>query len=124
MRGLRFPHAAQAFRIERTAWLSNGKQRHEVVYGVLSLPPDRADEARVLHLLRGHWTIENQVHYVRDFTFDEDRSRIRTGSGPQSMATLRNLALTLIGHYIPGTVPHGQRVLASDRERLLKLIGA
>ena len=122
MRGLRFPYAAQAFRVERTTWLRAGTQRHEVVYGILSLPPDRADEARVLHLLRGHWTIENGLHYVRDFTFDEDRCRIRTGSGPQAMATLRNLAITLIRHYIPGTVPHGQRVLAGDQERLLRLI--
>ena len=75
-------------------FVGKDKQTREVQYGVLSLPADQADEARVMRLLRGHWTIENQVHYVRDFSYDEDRSRIRTGSGPQVMATLRNLAIT------------------------------
>jgi hypothetical protein len=125
VRGLRFPHAAQGFRVERTReFVGTGKKTHEVQYGVASLPPDQADEVRIMHLLRGQWTIENRVHYVRDFTYDEDRSRVRTGSGPQVMATLRNLAITLINHYLTGTVPHGHRVLIADPLRLLRLIGA
>lgn len=125
MRGLRFPHAAQGFRVERTReFVTTGKKTHEVQYGVLSLPPDQADEARVMRLLRGHWTIENTVHYVRDFSYDEDRCRIRTGSGPQVMATLRNLAITLLYRYLPGGVPHGQRMLIANQQRLLRLIGA
>jgi hypothetical protein len=125
VRGLRFPHAAQGFRVERTReFVRTGKTTHEVQYGVLSLPPDQADEKRVMHLLRGQWTIENTVHYVRDFSYDEDRSTVRTGAGPQVMATLRNLAIALIYHYLPGGVPHGQRLLRADQRRLLKLIGA
>src|SRR5579883_719414 len=82
VRGLRFPHAAQGYRIERTReFVGKDKQTHEVQYGVLSLPADQADEKRVMRLVRGQWTIENRVHYVRDVTFDEDRSRVRTGSG-------------------------------------------
>jgi hypothetical protein len=77
---LRFPHAAQGYRVERTTELRNGKIRHEVVYGVTSLGPDRADEVRILHLLRGHWTVE-ALHHIRDVTYDEDHSRVRTGSG-------------------------------------------
>jgi predicted transposase YbfD/YdcC len=45
-----------------------------VVYGVTSLPPERATPARLLELVRGHWAIENKSHWVRDVTFDEDRS--------------------------------------------------
>lgn len=77
-----------------------------------------------MHLLRGQWTIENTVHYVRDFSYDEDRSTVRSGRGPQVMATLRNLAITLIYHYLPGGVPHGQRLLSANQRRLLQLIGA
>ena len=57
---------------------------------------ERADARRLLGLLRGHWGIENKVHYVRDVTFDEDRSQVRTGSAPQVMATLRNTAISLL----------------------------
>ncbi len=121
--GLRFPHAAQGFRVERTAVLCNGKTRHEVVFGVTSLAPDRAGEVEILHLLRGHWGIE-ALHHIRDVSYDEDRSRARTGNGPQAMAALRNLAIALIKRFIPGTVPHGHRHLSFHPAQLLKLIGA
>ncbi len=75
----------------------DGTPRHrEVAYAVTSLTPAQASPARLLDLLRGHWTIENRVHYVRDRTFDEDRSQVRTGHTPQVMATLRNLAISLL----------------------------
>lgn len=55
-----------------------------------------ASPERLLGFNRGHWEIENRVHYVRDFTFDEDRSQIRKGNGPHIMASLRNLVISLI----------------------------
>lgn len=61
-----------------------------------SLAPTQASPARLLALVRAHWTIENRLHWVRDVTFDEDRSQIRRGAGPQVMATLRNLAISLL----------------------------
>jgi hypothetical protein len=92
-----FPFLAQVFRIERTVTTLAGlPQRHETVFGVTSLSPARADAARVLALNRGHWGIENRLHWVRDVTFDEDRSQVRTGAGPQVMASLRDLAITLL----------------------------
>ena len=121
--GLRFPYAAQGFRIERTTTLSNGKTRHEVVLGVTSIAPDRAGEREILHLVRGHWNIE-ALHNIRDITYDEDRSRIRTGNGPQAMAALRNMAIALIKRWIPGTVPRGQRYLTFNQDALLTLVGA
>jgi hypothetical protein len=67
-----------------------------VSYAVTSLPPARADAARVLRLLRGHWGIENRLHWVRDVTFGEDRCAIRTGAAPQAVAACRNLVLALL----------------------------
>jgi len=66
-----------------------------VAYGVTSLP-EGTSPARLLSLVRGHWRIENSLHWVRDVTFDEDRSQVRTGTGPRVMATLRNLAIGLL----------------------------
>lgn len=121
--GMRFPHAAHFFRLRRRTWNRQGRVREEVVYGLASLPPDRADAARVLHLIQGHWTIEG-LHWTRDMTYDEDRCRIRTGSGPRVMATLRNLAISLLRLYFPGTVAQANRLLAFQPQRLRALLGA
>ncbi len=68
----------------------------EVVYLIAILPPGSDGLQSLLALCRGHWGIENSLHYVRDVTFAEDRSRIRTGHAPQLLAACRNLAITLI----------------------------
>ena len=94
---LTFPHVAQVFCLRRTTVvLATGTPRTETVYGLTSLTPAQADPARLLALVRGHWAIENRLHWVRDVTFDEDRSQVRTGAGPQAMATLRNVAISLL----------------------------
>lgn len=123
VKGLRFPHAAQGFRLERTSSLSDGKTRHEVVYGVTSQPADRADEKTILSQTRGHWTVES-LHHVRDVTWDEDRCRIRTGHAPQAMAALRNLATSLIKTFVSSNVAEGNRTLIMNLPRLLDLVGA
>ena len=84
-----WPHLAQVCKIERIVRKKNVTGR-AVAYAVTSLPPQEADAGRLLALWRGHWGIENRVHWVRDVTFDEDRSQVRTGSAPQIMAALRN----------------------------------
>jgi len=92
-----WPGLAQVFQVERRVTLKKrGTQRHEVVYGVTSLGPERAGPERVLGLVRQHWQIENKVHGVRDVTFDEDRSQVRCGSIPQVMAAFRNTAIGLM----------------------------
>jgi predicted transposase YbfD/YdcC len=73
-----------------------GKERVEVVYGVTSLGPERATPERLLALVRGPWQIENQSHWVRDVTFDEDRSQVRCGNIPQVMAAYSTDACHLI----------------------------
>jgi hypothetical protein len=94
---LPFPHVGQVFCLRRTTTvLATGSTRMETVYGVTSLWPAQASPARLLALVRAHWTIENRLHWVRDVTFDEDRSQIRRGKAPQVMATIRNLAISLL----------------------------
>jgi predicted transposase YbfD/YdcC len=73
-----------------------GKQQVEVSYAISSLPATANSAKRLLTLSRGHWGIENRVHWVRDVTFDEDRSQIRLGAAPQVMAGLRNLVISLV----------------------------
>jgi len=68
----------------------------EVRYYVTSLTPARADAKALLTLTRGHWSIENRLHYVRDVTFDEDRSQMRAGAVAQTFAACRNLAIALL----------------------------
>lgn len=92
-----WPGLAQVFRLERQVILKKtGEVRQDVVAGVTSLTPERADAARLLALVRGQWHIENQSHWVRDVTFDEDRSQVRCGHIPQVMAALRNTVIGLM----------------------------
>ena len=68
----------------------------EVSYAITSLSPDEADAERLLAFVRDHWTIENQLHHVRDVTLGEDACRVRTGSAPQVLAALRNAVVHLL----------------------------
>jgi len=65
-------------------------------YGLTSLGPERAGPAEVLTLNRGHWEIENRLHYVRDWSWDEDRSRVRNGKLPRNLACLSNAAISIV----------------------------
>jgi predicted transposase YbfD/YdcC len=95
--GIVFPHARQAIQITRkTRRLDSKKWTTEVVYAVTSLAAEQATAAELAAWVRGHWAIENRLHWVRDVTYDEDRSQVRTGHGPRIMASLRNLALSIL----------------------------
>jgi hypothetical protein len=89
---LDWPGFARAIRIERTT-TTNGEQTNEVSYAVTSLSAQRASAEDLLRFNRGHWGIENRLHWVRDVTFGEDGCRMRTGDGPQNLAALRNAGL-------------------------------
>jgi predicted transposase YbfD/YdcC len=122
---LNFPYAVQVFRIYRkTTHLKSGKVTEETAYGVTSLTAAQACPARLLALVRGHWHIENKVHWVRDTAWDEDRSQVRTGNGPRGMATLRNLALALIRARGWRNIPPALRYYAAHRSEVLVLLGA
>jgi hypothetical protein len=82
-------------RIERIRELKDRCSR-EVIYAITSLDPAVHGPARLLQLSRDHWQIENGLFHVRDVTFREDRCRVRTGSAPQALASIRDAALNLI----------------------------
>ena len=100
--GLCFPHAAQAIQVTRRVRAPGSRRwRTVTVYAVTSLALGSASPAQLAGWLRGHWRIENRLHWVRDVDFGEDASTARTGSLPRVMASLRNLAvgaLRLAGH--------------------------
>jgi predicted transposase YbfD/YdcC len=89
---LNWPGVGQVGRIESVVQ-RDGKTTTETRYFITSVPRQTAGAEQLLRWSRGHWTIENRSHYVRDVSLGEDASRIRKGSGPQVMAALRNLAI-------------------------------
>jgi predicted transposase YbfD/YdcC len=95
--GIVFPHAHQAIQITRTTCrLDSKKWTTETVYAITSLTAEQATASELASWIRGHWAIENRLRWVRDVTYDEDRSQIRTGTGLCVMASLRNLALSIL----------------------------
>jgi predicted transposase YbfD/YdcC len=97
--GIAFPHATQAIQVTRKTRplraADKRKWRTETVYAITNLGPHEARPDELAAWIRGHWHIENKLHWVRDVTFAEDQSQVRTGSAPQVMATFRNLAISL-----------------------------
>jgi predicted transposase YbfD/YdcC len=121
---LDFPHAAQVFRTVRyRGGLDGQRTSKQVVYGITSLPPDAAGPADIAADQRGHWSIENRTHHVRDTTFDEDRSQIRTGNAPRAMAALRNLAIGTFRAHGHTNIAHARRHHTHDYNRVLDLYG-
>ena len=95
--GIAFPHAAQAIQITRkTRRPGSRRWRTETSYAITSLPAADARPDQIAAWIRGHWKIENQLHWVRDVTFGEDASTARTGTGPHVMAALRNLVISIL----------------------------
>ncbi len=92
---VQFAGAAQIAQVRRTV-TRGGKKSVEVVYLITSAGHQSASPAILAAWVQGHWGIENRLHWVRDVTFDEDRSQVRTGHAPQVMATLRNTAISLL----------------------------
>jgi len=119
-----WPGLAQVFELGRHVMFpKTGKERVEVVYGVTSLRSERATPERLLTLVRGQWQIENKSHWVRDVTFDEDRSQVRCGNIPQVMAALRNTAIGLLRGAGYPNIAAACRQLAAQPLQALALIG-
>ena len=117
-----WPYAEQVFRIERRfVRISDGKVEEETTYGVTSLTAAEADAARLLEIVRGHWRIENGLHYRRDETFREDRCRI-TGEGARAMAVINNLLLGLLRRRGVTNVPDARRYYAANLDEAVNLI--
>jgi predicted transposase YbfD/YdcC len=122
-KGVGFPGAVQVLQLTRTVTDSKTGKRHtEVVYAVTSLSAADAKPAQIATWLRGHWVIENRLHWVRDVTLDEDRSQVRTGGGPQVMATLRNTAISILRLTGQTNIAAALRHHARDPLRPVKLL--
>lgn len=100
-----------------------GRTRTEVSYAITSLRPEAADAARLLRLWRGHWSIENRLHYVRDVTFGEDACQVRTGAGPQVLAALRNTVIGTLRRAGYTNIAAALRSFAARPHDALRLIG-
>jgi len=119
-----WPGLAQVFELGRyVITQKTTEERVEVVYGVTSLSPERGTPERLLELVRGHWQIENQSHWVRDVTFDEDRSQVRCGNIPQVMAALRNTTIGLLRGAGYSNIAAACRRFAAQPDLALTLIG-
>ena len=118
---IEFDGAAQVAQLRRTV-TKKGKKTVEVVYLITSA--DDADPATLAAWVRSHWEIENRLHWVRDVTYLEDKSLVRTGNAPRVMASLRSLAISLLrldGH---DNIASANRHHLRDPQRTLKLLQA
>ena len=119
---LDWPGLGQVFMVERT-WWERGTRKEAVRYGVTSLPTHVADARRLLALVRGHWQIENGLHYVKDVTLGEDRSLIHKGNGPSNMAILRDTVVTLLHRAGWRTIAERLRFYSGNPHAALAFLG-
>jgi predicted transposase YbfD/YdcC len=121
---LTWPDVAQVMRRTcRRCHLRTGKIETEVTYGITSLPRSLAGPAQLEQFWRGHWTIENRLHYVRDETWREDRCQLHSGHAPQALAALRNAILSLLRYHGWSNIAAASRCYAAQPQRFLRLLG-
>lgn len=111
----------QGFELTRERTVG-GVTSRETVYGITSLPVEQADAKRLLALTRGHWGIENGLHYKRDVTLGEDASRIRQQAAPQVMAALRNSIVHLLDN-TADNLAAAMRTMSNCFNKALALLG-
>jgi hypothetical protein len=121
--GIGFPHARLAIQlIRRRRTLTNHKWHTETVYAITDLPWNQIRADQIAEAIRGHWGIENRLHWIRDVVCAEDHSQIRTRNAPAVMATLRNLAVSL--HRLTGAtnIAAACRHVSRHPNRILPLL--
>lgn len=119
---LQWPGTAQVCQITRT--VTRGPETTiEVHYAITSVPRSLADAAQLSAWWRGHWGIENRLHWVRDVTFGEDQSRIRTGTTPQVFSAFRNAAITCLRSLGATNIAAALRENALKVNQLLSKLG-
>ena len=121
--GIVFPHAQLAVQIVRRRRPATSRRWHnETVYAVTDLSWQQIRADQLAEAIREHWHVENRLHWIRDVTFAEDLSQIRSGHGPANMATLRNLALSR--HRIAGAtnIAAASRHVGRHPNRVLPLL--
>jgi predicted transposase YbfD/YdcC len=118
-----WPYLGQVFQLRREVYeIQSATTRSETVYGITSLPGLAADATRLLSLSRGHWSIENGLHYRRDVTFHEDATRLKSTRAAQALAVFNNLALGLLRHAGWNNIAKARRYFAAHRAEALQLI--
>ncbi|MEU7876555.1 ISAs1 family transposase [Dactylosporangium sp. NPDC049140] len=123
--GIDFPGAAQALQIRRRRRRLDEPRRFtsDTVYAITDLQAHQAKPWQLADWIRGHWSIENRTHWVRDVTYDEDRSQIRTCNGPHVMATLRDAAIGALRLAGVTDIAAANRHHARNANRPLVLLG-
>ena len=116
-----WPGLEQVFEIRR-GFHSKGVWKEAVRYGVTSLPATIANPERLLKLKRGHWTIENCLHYVKDVTMGEDKSTVHCDNGPKIMAALRNTVVRLLHHAGFSTIAARMRYNSTHPQAALEVL--
>jgi predicted transposase YbfD/YdcC len=119
---LDWPGLGQVFTVERI-WWERGEKKQAIRYGITSLPPAVADADRLLALVRGHWQIENGLHYVKDVTLGEDRSLIHKGNGPSIMAILRDTVVSVLHRAGWRTIAARLRFYSGNPHAALAVLG-
>ena len=120
--GIDFPHVTRIARIRRDGYDLDGTLiSKEIVHAVTSLDQKRASAAGLARIARGQWGIES-VHRLRDTAWAEDANTGYAGNGPQAMATLRNLAVSLL--YLSGVaeITRTVQAIGRDRRRMLNYL--
>ena len=121
---VKFPHVGQVGKLTRSVThIKSGKETTETVFLLTSLTPQRATPDEILALNRAAWSIENRSHWVRDVTFDEDRSQVRTGNAPRVMASIRNFVIGLLRLNGNKSIAQATRTYAARPSRALALLG-
>lgn len=120
---LNFPYVRQAFMIERESIdKKSGEQSRERIFGITSAPSELASAEQVLRDNRGHWCVES-CHYIIDWNYDEDRSRIRTGHGPENITRLRRFAIGLLkGKKSAETIPEKMKKLLLNTRAVFDIL--
>jgi len=120
---LDWPFLQQVFQLERCVTISKtGRMRHEIVYGITSLPAELASPHQLLQMLRSYWKIENCLHYPRDVSLHEDQTRFKKQSAAHIMAIINNLVMALIAKADFLFVPSARRYFAAHPDPALKLL--
>jgi predicted transposase YbfD/YdcC len=120
---LDWPFLQQVFQLERQVTISKtGRMRHEIVYGITSLPPELASPHQLLQMLRSYWQIENCLHYPRDVSLHEDQTRFKKKSAAHIMAIINNLVLALIANSDFLFIPSARRYFAAHPDAALNLL--
>ena len=118
---LDWPGVEQVCVLERVRRTGGAEQR-ETVFAVTSLTPREAPARRLLELSRGHWGIENRLHWVKDVVLGEDACRVRRGHAPQILSGLRNAALRLLHRNGLGKIASALRHLAAFPMKAVQLV--